>query len=89
MPKNCWNYRVCTFDFKYNDEVLKKIGIFEVYYDENGETFMRSNEPILSWFIEKCEGPHTVEQACKEAAWDVKSMLKAFRVPTLDSVKDF
>ncbi len=89
MPKNCWNYRVCHFEIKYKGETLKKVGIFEVYYDDKGEVFMRSKDPTLSWFIDKCEGEATIEQTCKEAAWDVKSMLKAFRAPTLDAEKDF
>ena len=81
-----WNYRVCVFT---SPEGHEKIGVFEVYYDDKKEPIMRSKDPKLSWFISKCEGPPSVEQAKKEAGWDLKAMLKAFRAPTLDAIKDF
>jgi hypothetical protein len=81
-----WNYRVCTFISK---EGHPKIGIFEVYYNKERKPVMRAKEPELSWFIENC-GEENTEESCKKAAkWELKSMLKAFRAPTLDAVKDF
>lgn len=77
-----WNYRVCTFT---SPEGHPKIGIFEVYYDKKRKPTMRATEPELSWFIEEND-----EEACKKSAqWELKCMLKAFRAPTLDVVKDF
>ena len=76
-----WNYRVCTFTSK---EGHRKVGVFEVYYDKKRKPIMRTEEPELSWFIEEDE------ESCKKSAqWELKCMLKAFRAPTLDSVKDF
>lgn len=81
-----WNYRVCIFTSK---EGHKKVGVFEVYYNNKRRPIMRSADPKLSWFIENC-GEENTEESCKKAAqWELKCMLKAFRNPTLDSVNDF
>ena len=81
-----WNYRVCTFTSK---EGHAKIGIFEVYYDKKRKPIMRLEEPELSWFVDNCGDECTPESAAKAAQWDIKCMLKAFRAPTLDAIKDF
>lgn len=76
-----WGYRICR---AITPDGYETIGVYEVFYNEDGKPILRSEMPKLSWFINDC-----IEPCTKTAQWDVKSMLKAFRAPILDAVKDF
>jgi hypothetical protein len=84
-----WNHRVCTFKEVIDGKSYDKIGVFEVYYDDEKKVIGRAAEPERAWFIENCGDENTPESAAKGAQWELKCMLKAFRNPILDAEKDF